>query len=443
MRLVLASILMLSLCGGIVLADPAHVDEKPWSWPDGMFDYRDTYAEQEPNDTCPGPMSISCGDVVRPAALDYMGDWDWYPFTLDGPYEVTIGTDDDPDNPMGTDTYLELYAADCTTYLTGDDDSGPGYYSLIQTALGAGDYHIKCRGYGDVSTGSYMMFLTCVPSQPPPENDTCEGAEEFGYYIDRCTMGSLQGDNSTAINNYSPANDCTGYSANGKDVVYYMDLQEGDYLDMCYNNIDWDSSFYILTDCSDMYSCVAGADDTVWPDPECFTWTVPETGRYYLILDAWSSDQGGPWWLEYSIECACDCEVVVNEILNLGNGRCKYLFTATNCCDLTNDLHLDLVSPANATIVGCSVDPGAPWHCDVDGNTGHFWADGGAVDPCEPLPELDLVLQWDGSPLDDAVMLARFTLDGVETCRTEVIFPYCEPVPTRSQSWGHIKSMFR
>jgi hypothetical protein len=290
----------------MVSADPFHVEEKPWTYPDGMFDGRDTYPEMEPNDACPGTQTIACGDVIVPAILDPSGDHDHFPFTLDSPMTVTLGTDDDPDNPTGTDTYIELWSGDCLTYLAGDDDGGPGFYSLLITDLPAGDYAAMVRGYGDFSTGPYLFFFDCAGVEPPPENDTCGGAEEFGYMIERCTSGFITGTTANAINDYNPAvpgPSCTGYSANGLDVVYYMDLEAGDQVSLTYTQLTWDTSFYIVTDCADMTSCVAGADATFTGDPEVINWVCTATGRYYVILDAYSSESGGDFTLDYTITC--------------------------------------------------------------------------------------------------------------------------------------------
>jgi hypothetical protein len=441
----LAYVLLLSVVAcGIASAAPDGFDEKPWAYPDGWVQYRTEYNEQEPNDACPGPLSIMCGDVVY-GELTPSGDWDWYPFSLDGTYNVIIGTDDDPNNPQGTDTYLELWSGDCAVILTEDDDGGPGFYSLINTQLDAGDYNIKVRGYADVSTGTYMMFLNCAEPPPPLENDTCEDAEANGYFLERCTAGSLNGDHSTGSNDYSPESSCTGYSVNGLDVVYYMDLNAGDLCNFVYTSWDCDGSFYIITDCADPTgTCVVGADDTLGGEPESIlNWEVPETGRYYLVLDNWSSSCGGYWTLDYSIECVgCECAVVITDVLDLGNGRCKYLFYGMTDCDVTNDFHLDLLDPGMVTLIGCSVPPESSWFCDIDGDVASWWTDTNDVPPGEQLPLMDLVVDW--NVVDECVpFLARFTLDGVEICSTEICFDYCVPVATEETSWGKLKSMFK
>jgi hypothetical protein len=444
MRLANVLLLSVAVCA-VVVAAPDGVDEKPWSYPDGFYGQRDVIPEQEPNDTCPG-QHMNCGDVINPGELVY-ADRDWYHFVLDAPAHVTIGTDEIPGQPT-VDTYLELYDADCVTQIAYNDDGGPGLYSLIVIDLPSGEFNIMVRGYSDSSTGFYQCFLNCEEPPPPIENDTCEDAEANGYLIERCSAGSLQGNHSNAANDYNqgdnPNGSCTGYSSNGLDVVYYMDLNAGDVCDFVYTSFDCDGSFYILTDCADAGSCVIGADDTLGGDPESILgWTVPATGRYYLILDNWSSSCGGDWVLDYSIECGCDCGIETTEILYLGGNRCKYLFYGFTDCDVTNDFHLELLDPSVATLVGCSVPPESSWFCDIDGDVAHWWTDTNDVPPGELLPLMDIVLDVLDPSVPCIPFLARFTLDGVETCSTEYCFLTCLTTPTEETSWGRIKSMFK
>ena len=308
MRLVTV-LLMLGFCASVVVAAPGG-DEgdipvgKQFKWPPGWFADRDTYPEQEPNDPCGNDQPVNCGDVVEPGCIDSVGDHDWYSFTANAGDNISCGTDESMGLPT-VDTYIELYADDCVTQLTYNDDGGPGLYSFISnfTAPYTGTYHLLVRSYGDYYVGCYLCFFECEEGPPPQPCDTCESAEQEGCFLTRCTAGSLQGNTEDYNNDYSPTNDCTGWAENGNDVVYYMDLEAGDHLDMTYTQLVWDTSFYILTDCADMNSCVVGADDTYSGDPEHFVYDVPTTGRYYLILDAYSTDQGGDWTLDYIIQC--------------------------------------------------------------------------------------------------------------------------------------------
>ena len=309
MRLV-SVLLMLVFSAGVVVAAPGGDEGLPegkqFKWPPGWFADRDTYPEVEPNDPCENAQPVACGDVVDPACIDPLADHDWYGFTANAGDFLTVGTDASSDVGLPTvDTWIALYADDCTTQLAYDDDGGPGLYSLISEYVASytGTYYLYVQSYGDYYTGCYKAFVECGGPPPPQDCDTCESAEEVPCFLERCTAGTTTGNTELYTNDYSPLNDCTGYSAEGNDVVYYMDLEEGDVLDLTYTQLVWDTSFYILTDCADMNSCVVGADGTYSGEPEHIDYVVPTTGRYYLILDAWSTDQGGDWVLDYIITC--------------------------------------------------------------------------------------------------------------------------------------------
>lgn len=336
MRLVSAICVLLAIgiLAGPALADKQKSDEPIWSWQLG--DQLAVYPEAEPNDTCPG-QAMSCGDIIRPAYLT-AGEQDWYRFYATAGDPLTIGTDSY--NGSSTDTYLELYFECGGTIIAQDDDGGPGLFSLISnfSAPYTGYYDVKCRGYSGSSYGDYQLFVTCTPPgtgaccfangtctidtqqncgtaggayqgdntvcnpnpcpqpPPPPPNDTCDGA----IPIERCTAGSINGDLTTAFGNYSPTNGCTGYSANGKDIVYLLNVVAGDIVHIVYTTPNYDGSIYILSNCADMNSCVIGEDD---PEPETFTWNVTTTGTYYLIADAYVTDGGSTFTLDYTITC--------------------------------------------------------------------------------------------------------------------------------------------
>jgi hypothetical protein len=335
---------MLGLCASVTLAAPGgEVEEKPFTHPAGYFADRDTYVEVEPNDNCGEDQAVACGDVIDPGCIDPDGEHDWYSFEGTEGLGITCATDAASDAGLPTvDTYIELYADDCTTQLTYDDDGGTGAYSLISNFIApyTGTYHLLVRSYGDYSGGCYMASIVCEVPPPPPENDTCAGAEENGYFIERCTAGMLEGDTTEYNADYSPTNGCTGYTqAAGPDAIYYMDLEEGDICDFTYTDVEYyDQSLYILTDCSDMNSCVVGADD---PE-EILGWVVPSTGRYYLVLDGYGSTSAGPWTLDYIIDCpvppigACcfgdmQCtELLETECMEIPD---NYLWIAGEVCD--------------------------------------------------------------------------------------------------------------
>jgi hypothetical protein len=382
MRLALLTCVVLALCvcSGAALADKVKSDEAVWHWQ--IDDPRAEYPEQEPNDTCPG-QSTACDDVVNPSFLT-AGEQDWFTFYVTAGSTLTLGTDvvNVGDN---TDTYIELYFECGGVILAQDDDGGPGFYSLISnyTAQNTGNYNLKVRGFGAGSTGPYKVFFqcvvlptgaccfidghcevqnqancgtlggtyqgdgtVCVPNDcpqppPPPENDTCAGA----LPIDRCTVGSLQGDTYWANNDYDPGSGgcASGYAEAGKDVVYLLNLQASDIVDLTYTQLNADTAFYIITDCGNPAgSCVVGADDTFTGEAEVIYYVAPSAGAYYLILDSYGSGSGGPWVLDYNIQCpgaaegACcyadgTCEITTRDRCDAAGGN--YLGDDSVCAD--------------------------------------------------------------------------------------------------------------
>ncbi|MCC7143899.1 MAG: PPC domain-containing protein [Candidatus Eisenbacteria bacterium] len=294
----LLPVILIALCTTSADAE-RNDDAKPWSY-DPLTNIRAQFPEQEPNNVCPG-QAIVCGDVVMPASIGAPGDVDYYEFIGTAGTLVTIGTD----NTGGgdTDTYLELYPANCAApRLTFDDDGGPGSFSLISNFVlpSTQPYHIKVRHFSTSGTGDYKLFLTCVEPTPPPPNDTCGGA----LPLEPCSSGNLTGDNTFAIHDYgSTSLPCTGFTAAGKDVVYSVALSAGDTFDVTYTAVA-DGSVYLITNCADpVGSCVIGADDTLAGQPETWSFVAAASGTYYLILDSFGTNTGSTWTLDYAISC--------------------------------------------------------------------------------------------------------------------------------------------
>jgi hypothetical protein len=308
---ILCTCAALVLGAGPVHADPASLGQKPWSHPGS--DARAVYPEAEPNDTCPG-QQVVCGDDINPASLT-AGDGDWTSFTMDeGDIEEfwTYSIDG-----RSTDTILELYASDCVTLLAYDDDGGGNLFSLIvnYTPPYTGVYNLKVRGYNATTTGNYGLAVRCM-APPMVENDVCSTAID----IPRCSAGSLAGDLRFYHNDYSPIAGCTGYSANGKDAVYKMELLDGDQVTFSYSQAQWDASIYAVTDCVQL-DCVDGSDEGVTGEPETIQFTADHAGTYYIILDAYGTETGGEWTADYSIVCPTP------EACCFDDGTCQMLFS--------------------------------------------------------------------------------------------------------------------
>jgi hypothetical protein len=417
------TVLALGICSAVAFADkPVKTEEAEWHW--DLTGSRATYAEVEPNDACATAQTMACGDIINPARIDIAGDNDWYAFQGTAGIPITIGTDaSDLCDPDAGDTYIYLMSSDCTTQLAADDDSGPGLYSLISNynPTYTGTYYARVRHYSSSSTGCYKFFVNCAPPatgacclaggacqvltqaecgtaggtyqgdntvcQPnpcpqPPVNDTCAGA----IVMERCGSGQFTGSLAAGVNDYSPTNSCTGYAANGKDVVYAASLVAGDILHLVYTTPAYDGSLYVLTDCADMASCVIGEDD---PEPETIDWTATSTGTFYIIADAYTTNGGSDFTLDWSITCppptgACcfpdgSCQVLA-EVDCVGLGGIWY--GPTVGCD---------PNPCPPPVFACCFPGGQcvmlpEADCLAQGGAPLFGVDCEPVNPCEQPP---------------------------------------------------------
>jgi hypothetical protein len=218
--------------------------------------------EVEPNDDIAGANPISCGDDFRPAAIDPADDFDTLVMTANAGDLITFGTNADGAGDV-EDTIIGIFD-DLGNLIDSDDDSGPGFYSLLSDipAPYTGTYYLAVIGFDATLTGNYQAFVRCTAAPTPPSNDTCLGAIKLD-----CKDFTVAGTTAGAFNDYTPTltppTGCTGFTANGADVVYLVTLPDGGSIDLVYTS-SADASVYLVNDCvspSDA-ACVAGADLT-------------------------------------------------------------------------------------------------------------------------------------------------------------------------------------
>ncbi len=255
--------------------------------------------EVEPNDDLLTANAASCGDLIRPAAIDVPDDIDWISFTANAGDLITLGTEADGASPID-DTIIGLFDA-AGNQLVIDDDSGPGFYSLISSfpAPATGTYYFGIIAYDAAAVGTYQAFITCESAPAAPVNDQCAGAIALS-----CGTINLSGSTSGALNDYNPGTaGCTGYTAAGLDVVYQVTATPGQVLSLIYTS-SADASLYIVTDCADpVGTCVAGADETVGGQAETLTYAFTHSGTYYVVLDSYGTSTFGSYTLTGSYEC--------------------------------------------------------------------------------------------------------------------------------------------
>ncbi len=224
------------------------------------------------------------------------------------------------------DTKLYIMLADLTVEYANDDNSaicGAGNNSaIIGAELTAGvTYYIVVTGYS-AAEGDYVLDMTGFDTPPPPPapaNDLCDDGEilPLGAY-------SIDGDTTAANDDYTlTSSGCTGFSANGNDVVYVTCLADGDMFDVAMTTTTgFDASIYLVSDCADPEgSCVAGSD--VFPTGEAFSYQniTGSDQQLYLIVDAFSSGAG-----EFNISGnnGSNCQSVAIDETNWGSLKGMY-----------------------------------------------------------------------------------------------------------------------
>jgi hypothetical protein len=297
-----SALAIVALAGPAFAADKAtEAAERKWDPLSGFVVLSDV-AEVEPNNPISLAQALGCGNVLRPATISSSADTDYVSFTATAGTVLTIGTDADGTTGQLVDSRIRLFS-DVGVVLASDDDSGPGTYSLLTfTATYTGTYYVGIAGFNSTYTGAYKAFVNCVAPQPPPPNDNCAGAIPL-----QCSNVNISGTTAFATHDYTPfasgLGGCTGFTAFGRDIVYYINAGAGDGLDLLYTNTA-DGSIYVITDCTNPTgTCVAGADATLTGQPEHLLYTFPSTGVYYLILDSFGTNTGGTFTLTGQVIC--------------------------------------------------------------------------------------------------------------------------------------------
>jgi len=122
------------------------------------------------------------GGVANPAACDLANagvlavggagtlyvspaDYDFFMFVVGGPTAIRLETHAGI-GPTATDTVVHLVDAGLVR-LAFDDDSGAGFYSLLNASIGPGVYFAAVSGFGAASgVGSYLLDISCSPGTP-------------------------------------------------------------------------------------------------------------------------------------------------------------------------------------------------------------------------------------------------------------------------------------
>lgn len=262
------------------------------------------------NDICQGATNLACGAFNLGGSTQYATDNYTFPSDAasctgskadgrDVVYRMTVQTGDSLTISYTSSTNGSVYIiANCAdaagSCLIGVDATGAGQAeSFVYRFEFSGVYYLvlDSRDPGTFGTWTATGSLACV--SPPPENDVCAGATTL-----YCGAFNFTGSTTTANNDYSFAADdssCTGYKADGRDVVYRLDVSAGDSLWVEYHSTS-DGSIYLVNSCSSpTLTCIYGVDENATGETEHFRYRFPTHGTYYLVLDSFALLSSGTW----------------------------------------------------------------------------------------------------------------------------------------------------
>jgi len=183
----------------------------------GLFPASAGAQEDAGDDTCDAAVAVTL-DHTEKMTIDVSGDHNWRSFTLSGPTTVRLETLSA--DTFGDDTDLNLYGG-CsgstpTDFIEFDDDGGPGFLSLIELCLPAGEYFAEVGGFNNSATPDDFDFdITdlgpCfIPSPDDFEpDDESSGSNRIGFRNNGDNQGGQGGRDNSQIQAHSifPAGD--------------------------------------------------------------------------------------------------------------------------------------------------------------------------------------------------------------------------------------------
>jgi hypothetical protein len=288
------------------------------------------------NDLCEAAIPLACGqdfnlsgstqfahsEITFPNGNPYTGH------VADGndvAYSMTVAAGDSISVSYTSTTDASMYIVyDCynptNSCVVGADATGPGQMEQIHFKFSfSGTYYLilDSRVAGSFGTWTASGHLFCANAAP--SNDRCDNPIPIA-----CGPINYSGSTIYATNDYhfSGLESCTGYTTDGKDITFRLDVNAGDSLNVTYTS-NVDGSIYILSNCALPDSaCVAGADVGVDGDPETLRYKFVAGGTYYLILDSVQPNTGSAVTLTGALYCNTSAvDLSLTSPLSFGSAR--------------------------------------------------------------------------------------------------------------------------
>ncbi len=169
--------------------------------------------------------------------------------------------------------------------------------STFTELVSAGDHHLIVDGATADQFGDFDLFLT-LDTQVVTDADTCAAPGEIDP--DPATGSvTILGDTSGVAADYESCtlhSSCLGSNAN--DQVYSFTLNDRAPVRLTLDDAgNFDSLFYLRSDCTDETSVLASIDD---PEPQIIPRWL-DAGEYFVFVDGWTTGSG-PYLLTVDLE---------------------------------------------------------------------------------------------------------------------------------------------
>ncbi|MEZ4398489.1 MAG: hypothetical protein R3B06_00615 [Kofleriaceae bacterium] len=143
-----------------------------------------------------------------------------------------------------------------------------------------------------------MVDATMTDASPTGPVDTCAQARDITAAAMAAGGVTLTGDLTGYANDIQPVSSCTGFTNDGPDAVYVLNLTAGRVISASVN-ATWDSAIEIVQPCQFTPTCLVGRDSG---NPESVTYTTTAAGAFYVIVDSWDPGSFGPYTLTVTVQ---------------------------------------------------------------------------------------------------------------------------------------------
>lgn len=250
-----------------------------------------------PNDRCSGAIDVGRGGRLTGDTTFAHNDYDpgsggctIYPEVgHDVTYRVTLAAGERLQATLDAPWDRALYAVtDCAmvarTCVAGSNSGNPEHIDF--TSAGGGTYYLIVDGYGN-NAGAFILDVTTSPAARGGE--TCESA-----VVVPVAGGSFRSTTAGLMHRYNPPLSCTGFREQGADRAYRLHSQEGDVVEVqSAFDAGLDGALYVVRDCNNIMSCIAGADRNPAGQPEDLRYVARGAADHYIIVTSYAPGSSG------------------------------------------------------------------------------------------------------------------------------------------------------